>query len=77
MTTGALPLPSFLRDSRQARGLSQRRLATLLGVTNTQVSRWEQGMDVPRLERLSQIAGALNVSMRQLVEAIVESAQAA
>lgn len=53
---------------RQARGLSQRALADRAGVGNVLVARLELGQTDPRLSTLRRLAGALNVSVGELVD---------
>lgn len=43
----SLPSPSMRRAIREAAGVSQKRLARELGVSNTTVSRWEAGESTP------------------------------
>jgi transcriptional regulator with XRE-family HTH domain len=52
-----------IRDLRQARGISQARLAELLEVSAVILSRWELGRSVPRVEPLVKIAELLDVSV--------------
>jgi len=56
-----------VKQARKAAGLSQARLAKLLGVTRSACSQWEslQGT-VPRRERLEQLANLLDVSYEWL-----------
>ncbi|MGE0489756.1 MAG: helix-turn-helix domain-containing protein [Vulcanimicrobiota bacterium] len=51
-----------LRSARNERGLSQRELAELLGVSAAVVSDWEVAKSSPQLERLEQIASHLQKS---------------
>lgn len=48
-----------LRLAREAVGLTQERLADLLGVDQVQVSKWERGNTQPRMERLQRIGAAV------------------
>ncbi|MFG1873415.1 helix-turn-helix domain-containing protein [Sphaerisporangium sp. NPDC049003] len=62
-------LPTRVRNVRKRRGLSQKELATLAGVSGSLISKLEQGIisDV-RLETVRKIAVALQVSTSFLVE---------
>jgi transcriptional regulator with XRE-family HTH domain len=51
----------YLRLARQARGLSQARLALLIDVLPQQLSRWEIGLWEPNAEHREQLAQALEV----------------
>ena len=49
-----------IRDARKAAGLTQRQLAKAIGVGNTSISNWEQGVSSPdpeTIELLGQILG--------------------
>jgi transcriptional regulator with XRE-family HTH domain len=49
-------------QARKAAGLTTKALAEKLGVDNTTICNWESGRRLPTLERLTDIAEALNVS---------------
>ncbi len=56
-----------LRALRTARGLTQTRLAELLGMPARSYNRWERGGHVPRLAMAIKIADILQVSLDELV----------
>ena len=41
---------NFICQLRQEKGLTQKELGELLGVTNKAISKWETGVAMPRLE---------------------------
>jgi transcriptional regulator with XRE-family HTH domain len=51
-----------LRAARKAAGLTQEKLAELVGVEGPSVSRWEKGHDFPDDSRLPQICDALKIT---------------
>ena len=53
---------------REMRGLSQKELADLIGVSNSRVSNWEQGINRPDVDILSEICIALNVSPSEMLD---------
>jgi transcriptional regulator with XRE-family HTH domain len=56
-----------IRQAREKTGISQTRLAELLGVTRSACSQWESGNGTsPRRERLEQIARLLSVNYEWL-----------
>jgi len=55
-----------LKALREARKLTQARLAELIGVNPRAYNRWERGNFVPQLDTLIKIADALNVSLDEL-----------
>lgn len=58
---------SRIRKYREARKLSQKELAELIGVSNGRVSNWEQGLNRPDADMLADICRALNVSPSELL----------
>ena len=56
-----------LRQLRELRGLTQVRLAELLGMTPRSYNRWERGGNTPHLDMLIRIADILQVSLDELV----------
>ena len=56
-----------LADARAALGLSQKDLARQLGVREKTLDSWENDLSEPRANRLSILAGLLNVSLRWLL----------
>ena len=53
---------SRIRKYREERGMSQMKLAQLIGVSNSRVSNWEQGVNRPDADILADICRALEVS---------------
>lgn len=52
------------RDARVERGLTQRQLADLSGVSQADISRFEHGGGNPTQETLQRLAGALDRKLR-------------
>lgn len=48
----------LIREARRAAGLSQAELAARLGTKQSVVSRWERGVETPRVDTLSRILQA-------------------
>ncbi|MCB1959324.1 MAG: helix-turn-helix transcriptional regulator [Rhodocyclaceae bacterium] len=55
-----------LKSLREARKLTQARLAELIGANPRAYNRWERGNFVPQLDTLMKIADALDVSLDEL-----------
>ena len=53
---------SRIRKYREERGLSQKQFAEKIGVSNSRVSNWEQGINRPDADILANICIALDVS---------------
>ena len=58
---------ALFRKRREAVRLSVEQAAELAGVPASTWYRWEQGSNIPRMDRLPDIAQALKCSPRQLV----------
>ena len=57
---------------RQARGLSQEKLAELVGVSRQAVSKWEVGDAIPDTDKLIPLARALGISVDELLGNVPE-----
>ena len=62
-----------LRALREAAGLSQTRLASLIGVSRNAVSQWESGETQPSSKRLAKLAKALKVQIDDLMMPATEA----
>ena len=58
----------FLAQMRRERGLTQRDLAEMLYISDKAVSKWERGLSLPDVALLLPLAGALGVSVTELLE---------
>ena len=58
----------LIRSARQEAGLSQTELAKRVGSKQSVVSRWETGVDEPRLSTLDRVLGACGFSIALVVE---------
>ena len=56
-----------IADARHNKGLTQKDLAYLVGVTAQAVSKWERGGSCPDISILDEVADALNVSVSDLL----------
>ena len=54
---------------RKKRNLTQEALAELVGVTRQTIAKWESGESAPDLPLAGRLAGALDVTLDELVEA--------
>lgn len=57
-----------MRKYREAQDLSQKEFAELIGVSNSRVSNWEQGINRPDVDILSKICEVLKVSPSELLD---------
>ena len=57
-----------LKEIRMEKGISQKQLADLIGTKQQGISKYENGIDTPSLERLIEFAQILNVTLDELVD---------
>lgn len=57
-----------IRKYREERQLSQKEFAKMIGVSNSRVSNWEQGINRPDADLLADICRVLNVSPSILLD---------
>ena len=57
-----------IRYFRELRGLSQKEFAARIGVSNSRVSNWEQGLNRPDADILAVICRVLQVSADELLD---------
>ncbi len=62
-----MPFPDRLVTLRKQRGLTQEALADLIGITKTQVYRYENGSSQPTLDVIKKMAIALSVTTDHLI----------
>ncbi len=60
--------PDKLKNIRKSRGLTQKQLAELSGVSRVAIARYETNQQTPKMPALEKIAKALNVSVKELLE---------
>ncbi len=58
----------FLKELRGTKKLTQEQLAEFLGVSNRSISRWENGVNLPDLSLLIQIAKYFDVEIDELLD---------
>lgn len=66
----------FLADCRKEKNMTQAELAERLHVTDKAVSRWERGIGFPDINTIEPLAGALGVSVLELMKSQRITAQA-
>ena len=55
-------------EARKANNLTQEQLAELMGVTRQSISRWEQNLAYPEVEKILRLSDILNVSCDYLLK---------
>lgn len=66
-TALAMRIGRNIKDARTLLGMTQGELAEVLDVENVTVSRIETGAQLPSIDRLEEVAGALRVSLTALL----------
>jgi len=56
-----------IKQARKAKGLKQKKLAEILEVNYTTISRWEKGEREPRIGDVQKLADALDISVSDLL----------
>ncbi len=59
---------SRIRKFREAKKITQKQLAELIGVSSSRVSNWEQGINRPDVDILARLCNALSVSPSELLD---------
>lgn len=57
----------FIADCRREKGMTQRQLADLLGISDKTVSKWETGKGLPEAGTLAPLGEALGISVNELL----------
>lgn len=60
---------SFIADIRRKKGLTQKKLAEMLHVSDKTISKWECGQGYPNIELLEPLSEALEISLLELMKA--------
>jgi len=59
-----------MESLRIAAGLTQQQLASKVGVSRRSLYEWENGLSLPRADRVVELARALNVSIQTVCESL-------
>jgi transcriptional regulator with XRE-family HTH domain len=70
------PLGTYIKALRIDKGLTQKMLGDLCGVSQTSIGVWESGSNRPTVENLHSLSGALGVPVSTLREKLIESVEA-
>lgn len=65
---GVFMIKFKIKDLRLKKGISQSELGKMINVHQVQINRWENGSRIPKVEKLCDIANALDVTLNDLVE---------
>lgn len=58
----------FIADQRKSKGLTQEKLATVLNIDRTLVSKWERNISDPDLTLLQPLSDALGITIEELLD---------
>ena len=62
-------ISKFIEKARKDKGLTQRKLAKELGVSNTSISKWENGNNLPDISMLEPLSEVLEIDILDLIKA--------
>ena len=62
-----------IRRYREAKKLTQKQFADMIGISNSRVSNWESGINRPDVDMLAAICHALAVSPSELLDVRLDS----
>lgn len=65
----AKKLGQFIAEIRKEQNMTQAELATKLHVTDKAVSKWERGLGLPDINSIEPLAGALGISVAEVMQA--------
>ena len=57
----------FIQELRKEKGLTQRELASQIGISDKTISKWENGNSVPDTSMLLSLCKALDISVNELL----------
>ena len=63
-------LSNRIYELRTQKGLSQKELGAILGVSNKAVSKWETGTAIPKTETLIKLAEVFEISTEELINGV-------
>lgn len=62
----------FLKKLREERNLSQGDIAKAIGVSRQSVSKWELGINEPKIDKLLSLSSFLHINISDLLSAFIE-----
>ena len=62
-----------IREQRLKKGLSQEKIAELVGTSRQSVTKWESGQSIPCMENLITLAGILGISLDELSSGVSDN----
>ncbi|MTC58467.1 helix-turn-helix domain-containing protein [Providencia rustigianii] len=66
---------NFIRNARVSKGLSEKELASLISVSQQQISRYERGISTLSIENILIILNALNIPFDEFSNKIIKPEQ--
>lgn len=66
-------LGNRIYELRKGKGLSQKELGEMVGVTNKSVSKWENGTAIPKTDTLVKLANVFEISPQELLQGKTEN----
>ena len=63
-----MPTATMIKKIRKEKGLTQKQLGDLCGIADSNIRKYENGKQFPKMETLQKIASALGVSLIELID---------
>ena len=70
--TFALELGRTIREAREKRGISQERLAEIIGMSQSSITNWEYGLYLPRVSEIVAMSVELDIPLDEFLKPLVE-----
>ena len=66
----AIKTGTLIAQARREKNMTQKELSELLHVTDRAVSKWERGLSFPDVSLLEPLAGALGLTLTELLDGV-------
>ena len=66
-----MPTGTKIKEIRKQKGLTQKQLGDLCGIADSNIRKYENGKQNPKIETLQKIAAALDVPLAEITETII------
>ena len=63
-----MPTATMIKKIRKEKGLTQKQLGDLCGIADSNIRKYENGKQFPKMETLQKIANALGVNLLELID---------
>lgn len=68
MTADKQKIGIFIKETRKAKGMTQKALADKLYISSKAISKWETGISIPNVDMLIPLSKVLYVSVSEILQ---------